>query len=155
MIKLEKKQVKIFSILIAVIFIGSVVAIALTQTGGIASAASSSNVGVVEYDRIMLQHPDMQTLDDQLKASIDEIKKEFDEKSAGMNDQEKQDYYMQCQERILQRREELLAPVIASVDNAIKAVADKRGLSVVLAKAAVVYGGQDITQEVIAQLSKK
>ena len=123
MIKLEKKQVKIFSILIAVIFIGSVVAIALTQTGGIASAASSSNVGVVEYDRIMLQHPDMQTLDDQLKASIDEIKKEFDEKSAGMNDQEKQDYYIQCQERILQRREELLAPVITSVDNAIKAVA--------------------------------
>ena len=155
MIKLEKKQVKIVSILIAVIFIGSVVAIALTQTGNIASAASSSSVGVVEYDRIMIQHPSMQSLDDQLKAAIDEIKKEFDEKSAGMNDQEKQDYYIQCQERILQKREELLAPVIASVDAAIKTVADKRGLSVVLAKAAVVYGGQDITQEVIAQLNKK
>jgi outer membrane protein len=155
MIKLEKKQVKIVSILIAVIFIGSVVAIALTQTGNIASAASSSTVGVVEYDQIMLQHPDMKSLDDQLKTAIDEIKKEFDEKSANMNDQEKQDYYIQCQERILQRREELLAPVISSVDAAIKAVADKRGLSVVLAKAAVVYGGQDITQEVIAQLGKK
>ena len=155
MIKLEKKQVKIVSILIAVIFIGSVVAIALTQTGNIASAASSSSVGVVEYDRIMIQHPSMQSLDDQLKAAIDEIKKEFDEKSAGMNDQEKQDYYIQCQERILQKREELLAPVIASVDAAIKTVADKRGLSVVLAKAAVVYGGQDITQEVIAQINKK
>ena len=155
MIKLEKKQVKLMSILIALIFIGSVVAIALTQTGSVASAASSSNVGVVEYDQIMFQHPDMKNLDDQLKASIADIKAEFDEKSAGMNDQEKQDYYMQCQERILQRREELLAPVIASVDNAIKAVADKRGLSVVLAKAAVVYGGQDITQEVIAQINKK
>ena len=155
MIKLEKKQVKIMSILIALIFIGSVVAIALTQTGNIASAASSSNVGVVEYDQIMFQHPDMKTLDEQLKASIAEIKTEFDEKSAGMNDQEKQDYYMQCQERILQRREELLAPVIASVDTAIKTVADKRGLSVVLAKSAVVYGGQDITKEVIAQLNKK
>ncbi|MBR4152941.1 MAG: OmpH family outer membrane protein [Selenomonadaceae bacterium] len=155
MIKLEKKQVKFVSILIAVIFIGSVVAIALTQTGNIASAASSSNVGVVEYDKIIVQHPDMATLEEQLKASIDEIKKEFDEKSASMNDQEKQDYYMQCQERILQRREELLAPVVQSVDAAIKAVADKRGLSVVLAKAAVVYGGQDITQEVVAQLGKK
>jgi len=155
MIKLEKKQVKIMSILIALIFIGSVVAIALTQTGNVASAASSSNVGVVEYDQIMFQHPDMKTLDEQLKTSIAEIKAEFDEKSAGMNDQEKQDYYMQCQERILQRREELLAPVVASVDTAIKTVADKKGLSVVLAKAAVVYGGQDITKEVIAQLSKK
>jgi len=155
MIKLEKKQVKIMSILIALIFIGSVVAIALTQTGNIASAASSSNVGVVEYDQIMVQHPDMKTLDEQMKAAVAEIKAEFDEKSAGMNDQEKQDYYMQCQERILQRREELLAPVVASVDSAIKTVADKRGLSVVLAKAAVVYGGQDITKEVIAQINKK
>ncbi len=146
MIKLEKKQVKIMSILIALIFIGSVVAIALTQTGNIASAASSSNVGVVEYDQIMVQHPDMKNLDEQMKAAVAEIKAEFDEKSAGMNDQEKQDYYMQCQERILQRREELLAPVVASVDSAIKTVADKRGLSVVLAKAAVVYGGQDITK---------
>ena len=155
MIKLEKKQVKIVSILIAVIFIGSVVALALTQTGNVASAASSSTIGVVEYDQIMIQHPDMKTLDDQLKASIEEIKKEFDEKSASMNDQEKQAYYVQCQERILQRREELLAPLVQSVDAAIKAVADKRGMSVVLAKAAVVYGGQDITQEVIAQLNKK
>ena len=43
MIKLEKKQVKIISILIAVVFVGSVVALALTQSGsGIASAASSA-----------------------------------------------------------------------------------------------------------------
>ena len=32
MIKLEKKQVKIISILIAVVFVGSVVALALTQS---------------------------------------------------------------------------------------------------------------------------
>ena len=50
MIKLEKKQVKIISVLIAVIFIGSVVALALTQSGGIASAASSSVVGVVDRE---------------------------------------------------------------------------------------------------------
>ena len=75
MIKLEKKQVKFVSILIAVIFIGSVVAIALTQTGNIASAASSSNVGVVEYDQILAKHPKMQSLEDQLKTTVDDIKK--------------------------------------------------------------------------------
>ena len=155
MIKLEKKQVKIVSILIAVIFVGSVVALALTQTGNVASAASSSNVGVVEYEAILMQHPDMQKLDDQLKVTVDEIKKEFDEKSAGMNDQEKADYYRQCQERIFQKREELLDPVVKSIEAAIKSVADKKGLSVVLAKAAVIYGGQDITNDVIAQLGKK
>ena len=33
MIKLQQKQVKIISILIAVVFVGSVVALALTQSG--------------------------------------------------------------------------------------------------------------------------
>ena len=52
MVTLQKKQVKIISVLIALVFVGSVVALALTQSGsGIASAASS-NVGVVDYRQI-------------------------------------------------------------------------------------------------------
>ena len=155
MIKLEKKQVRIVSILIAVIFIGSVVALALTQTGNIASAASSSSVGVVDMQQIMAAHPEVQGLQGQMETTVNEIRKEFEEKSAGMNDQEKAEFYIQCQQRIAQKQEELLAPIEQSVEVAIKAVADKKGLAVVINKAAVVYGGQDITQDVIAQFSKK
>ncbi|MBR1807028.1 MAG: OmpH family outer membrane protein [Selenomonadaceae bacterium] len=155
MIKLEKKQVRIVSILIAVIFIGSVVALALTQTGNVASAASSSSVGVVDVQQVMAAHPDVQGLQGQMETTVNEIRKEFEEKSAGMNDQEKAEFYIQCQQRIAQKQEELLAPIEQSVEVAIKAVADKKGLAVVINKAAVVYGGQDITQDVIAQLSKK
>ena len=55
MVTLQKKQVKIISVLIALVFVGSVVALALTQSGsGIASAASS-NVGVVDYRQIAQQ----------------------------------------------------------------------------------------------------
>ena len=155
MIKLEKKQVKIVSILIAVIFIGSVVALALTQTGNIASAASSSSVGIVDSRQIMAAHPDVQNLQGQMETTINEVKKEFEEKSAGMNDQEKADYYQQCQERIRAKQEELIAPIETSIQAAIKKVADKRGLAVVIDKVAVIYGGQDITQEVISELGKK
>ena len=155
MMKLEKKQVRIVSILIALIFIGSVVAIALTQTGNIASAASSSSVGVIEYQAVMAAHPDVQNLQGQMETAINDIKKEFEEKSAGMNDQEKTEYYLQCQQRLTQKQQELLAPIEQAVQTAIKTVADKKGLAVVIEKGAVVYGGQDITQDVIAQLSKK
>ncbi|MBR0287446.1 MAG: OmpH family outer membrane protein [Selenomonadaceae bacterium] len=155
MIKLEKKQVKLVSILIAVIFIGSVVAIALTQTGNIASAASSSNVGTIDYQQVMAAHPDVQNLQGQMETAVADVKKEFDEKSAGMNEQEKADYYRQCQERLAQKQQELLDPIRTAVDVAIKKVADKKGLSVVIDKMAVIYGGQDITAEVITELGKK
>lgn len=154
MIKLEKKQVKIISVIIALIFIGSVVALALTQSGGIASAAGS-NVGVIDQQQVLSEHPDAQSIEDQMNAALDEIKKDFDAKSGGMSDQEKQDYYKQCMQRAEQKRQELVEPLIKSVDEAIKKTADAKGLTVVIEKAAVIYGGQDITQDVIKNLTKK
>ena len=55
MVKLQKKQVKIVSVLIALAFVGSVVAMALTQFGPNMASAASSNVGVVDYSQIMSQ----------------------------------------------------------------------------------------------------
>ncbi len=154
MIQLEKKQVKVISVIIALVFIGSVVALALTQTGSIASAASSSVVGVVSRDQIMQNHPDITNFQTQMQAAVEEVQKDFEEKSAGMSDQEKQDYYAQCTQRLQQKQQELLEPIVQSINDAIKKVADAKGLAVVIDQAAVVYGGQDITQDVISKLAK-
>ncbi len=155
MIQLEKKQVKIISILIAVLFIGSVVAIALTQSGtGVASAAGG-NVGVIDYRQVMSQHPDLNNVEQQMQTAIADVKREFEEKSAGMNDQEKADYYQQSQLRLQQKQQELVAPIEQSIQDAIKKVADNKGLQVVVEKTAVIYGGQDISQDVINRLGKK
>lgn len=154
MIKLEKKQVKIISVLIALVFIGSVVALALTQSGGIASAAPSGSVGVVDMQQIMMNHPDRQSAEDQLKATIEEVEKNFQEKEASMSDQEKQSFYMQSQQIIAQRESELSEQLMKKVEAVVKQVADAKGLSVVVSKAAVVYGGNDITQDVISRLTK-
>ena len=150
MVQLQKTQVKVISILIALVFVGSVVAIALTQSGsGIASAAGSSNVGVVDYRQIMGQHPELQNANNQMQQAVTDAQKEFEEKSAGMNDQEKADYYQQTQVRLQQKQQELIEPIQKSVDETVKSVADAKGLTVVLDKSTVVYGGQDITQDVI------
>ena len=155
MLKLEKKQVKFISVLIALVFMGSVVALALTQTGsGIASAASSVNVGVVDRDQVLSQHPSVADFQTKMNAAISEVQKDFEEKSQGMTDQEKADYYRQCQQRLAQKQNELMDPILKSVDDAIKKVADTKGLSVVIDNSAVVYGGTDITQDVISKLSK-
>ncbi|MBQ7454620.1 MAG: OmpH family outer membrane protein, partial [Selenomonadaceae bacterium] len=115
----------------------------------------SSNVGVIDYQQVTSAHPDVQKLQGQLETTINEVRQEFEEKSAGMNDQEKADYYRQCQERIANKQQELIAPIEQSIQVAIKKVADKKGIAVVIEKMAVIYGGQDITQEVIAELGKK
>ena len=103
----------------------------------------------------MSQHPDLQNIETQMQTAVDEVRKEFEEKSAGMNDQEKQDYYQQSQERLRQKQQELLDPIEQSIKDAVKKTAESKGLGVVIEKAAVVYGGQDITNDVISKLAKK
>lgn len=155
MMKLEKKHIRIFSVLIAIVFVGSCVAIGVSQMGtsGVASAASSA-VGKIDYRQAMSQSPDLQAADEQMQQAVEEAKQDFEEKSAGMSDQEKQDYYQQTQTRLQQKQQALIDPIQKKIEAEVKAVAEAKGLSVVLDSNAVVYGGQDITQDVIRKLSK-
>ena len=100
MVKLQKKQVKIISVLIALVFVGSVVALALTQSGSGLASAASSNVGVVDYNQVMSQHPKVQSASSEMQTAVQDAQKEFETKSANMSDQEKRDYYQQTQQRL-------------------------------------------------------
>ena len=102
----------------------------------------------------MSQHPQVQAASTEMQQTVQDAQKEFETKSANMNDQEKRDYYQQTQQRLQQKQQELMEPITKSVEASVKKVAEQKGLSVVLEKSAVVYGGTDITQDVVKQVSK-
>lgn len=145
------KNVKLVSLFIAAIFVLGCFALSVTQSGfgKVASAATSeSAIGVVNYQMLVTQSPDLAKIRSAMEAEVESAKKDFDEKSASMNDQEKQRYYQQLQERIANKEKELMDPLLKNIEAAIKKVADKKGLTVVVEKNNVVYGGVDITDEV-------
>ena len=155
MIKFEKKQVKVISVAIALVFVFSVVGIALSQSGsGIASAASSSNVGTIDYRQVMSQHPDLVAANAEMQQAYQDAQEDFKTKTTSMNDQQKQEYYQQTQERLMNKEKELIEPIRTKVQDAVKSVAEAKGLSVVLDKSSVVYGGQDITPDVVKKVTK-
>ena len=127
MVEVKKQHVKIVSIVIALVFVGSVVALALTQSGaGIASAASSS-VGVIDAEQVMSQHPKAEEAQKAINQAKEDAQKDFDAKSANMSDQEKQEYFMQTNQRFNQKRQEIVEPLRQSVDEAVKNVASAKG----------------------------
>lgn len=146
----DPKNVKMISLFVAAIFVLGCFALTLTQSGGnmAAAASSESSIGVVNYQMLLSQIPDLQTVQTSMKQEIDTAQKDFDEKSKSMNDTEKQKYYQQLQERIANKEKELMEPVLKKVEASIKKIADKKGLAVVVDKNTVVYGGLDITDEV-------
>ena len=101
---------------------------------------------------LVAQCPDIRDVDAAMKKEIESAQKEFEEKSKTMNDVEKRRYYTQTQERLQNKQKELMDPVLKKIEAAIKKVADKKGLSVVVEKSTVVFGGSDITDEVAKSL---
>lgn len=149
-------MVKMISLGIAVVFLLGVAGIAVTQSGGKSAFAAgnpSSSVGVVNTNLVFQQHPDVAKIDQQMQAEVAQAKQDFDAKSANMSDKEKQDYYTQTQQRLQQKQQELVAPIRDQIDAAIKEVADSKGISVVMDKGSVVYGGQDITDDVVKKIT--
>ena len=144
----DPKSVKMISLFVAAIFVLGCFALTLTQSGVNSVASAASSESVVNYQMLLSQVPDLQNVQTSMKQEIDNAQKDFDEKSKTMNDTEKQRYYQQLQERLSNKEKELMDPVLKKIETTIKKVADKKGLSVVVDKNTVVYGGLDITDEV-------
>lgn len=151
------KNVKVVSLFIAAIFVLGCFALSLTQSGfgrSAQAAASESAIGVVNYQMLVAQSPALKTVDEAMKVEIETAQKDFNEKSKNMNDAEKRRYYTQTQERLANKQKELMDPVLKSIEESIRKIADKKGLSVVVEKSTVVYGGVDITDEVAQAMQK-
>lgn len=153
----NKKVAKMVAVTIAAVFLLGVFGLALSQTGTghAASAGTSSNIGKVNRSLLIQQHPDLAKAEETMKAEVDQAKAEFESKSANMADKEKQEYYNQTMQRLELKRQELFAPIQDKVDAAIKGVADAKGIAVVFDVNNVVYGAQDLTDDVMKKITGK
>ena len=124
---------------------------------GMAAAAPADNfpVGIVDFLYLINNHPDTAAANAALKSETEQIRKEFETKSAGMNDKDKLALDQQLGQKIEQKRQELLKPIAESIGAAMKVVAADKGLAMVVHKNSVALGGQDITADVLAKLAKK
>ena len=155
MINFQKKQVKIISVIIAAIFVLSIVALGVTQYESGLAGASSSNVGLVDYDQLRAQHPGMQAAREKYEEAAKQAQAEFEQKAPSMTPEQQQEFMVQKQKEMQDKGKELLDPINSSIEEQIKAVADTRGINVVLDKNNVLYGGQDITQDVLKKLQEQ
>ena len=152
----KKKNVKIFSAAVAVSFVLSVAAMAVMQTGNTVSAAPSSNIGVVDTSKVFA--PDNEAIvnaQKELQTASQDMQKQFEEQSANMSDEEKAQLFQKMQGEMSDKQEAIQKGLKDKLETAVGSVASTKGLSLVVDKSVVLYGGQDITDQVAKQLSSK
>jgi outer membrane protein len=119
------------------------------------AAAAPTQIGIVDYTYLIDHHPDTPKANEALKAERDQAQKEYNEKAAILNEMGKQELQNQLNQQVEKKRMELLKPITDQINDAIKAVAETKKLTVVAYKNTFAYGGVDITQEVAAKLGEK
>ena len=150
----KKKNVKIFSAAVALVFVFSVAAMAVMQTGNPASAAPSSHIGVVDTSKVFA--PDNEAIvnaQKELQTASQDMQKQFEEQSANMSDEEKAQLFQKMQGDMADKQEQIQKGLKDKLEEAVGSVASTKGLSLVVDKNVVLYGGQDITEQVAKQLS--
>ena len=83
----NKKNVKTVSIIVGVLFVISVGALAYTQMAGHGGSSAISNIGVIDMQRIVESNPNLvQDAQQEYAAYNEELQKEFNEKSANLDE---------------------------------------------------------------------
>jgi outer membrane protein len=143
-------------IMVAVLFLLGVAGVlGLNTTPTYAAGQASSVVGVVNYQLLVSQHPDMVAAQQTIVEAAKQAKSDFDAKSPKLSDPDKQALYQKLQLALQQKSQEILAPINNKVMAAVKSVADAKGLKVVVDKGSAIYGGQDITADVMKVITGK
>ncbi len=148
------KNVKLVSLIVAAVFVIGCFLYSVDK--GIFSASSEaameSAIGTINYQELLMQSPGVENVREVMQAEIEVAQNEFNEKSKDMSEEQKRSYYTELQERLAAKEKELLDPIRAQAEEEIKKVADKKGLSIVVDKNTVIFGGNDITEDVLRSL---
>lgn len=111
---------------------------------GPAHGQSDTQVGVVNLERVLTEYMAEPLLD-----ARDELQDEFDKKSADLEDEtEIAELFGEYQSQL----NELENEYRTKIQDAITEVGEKQGLDVILPQSGVLYGGVDLTDEVLAVL---
>ena len=147
-------------VIIALSFIMSFAAVASAAAKAKAAApaqtANADSVGVVDRGEILNNHPELA----QVRQRLADIARQKENEAKAAADKEtdtaKKAQAVQAKRmELAQEEQKLMAPIYRDCEQAVREVAVKKKLTLVLDKFVVLIGGVDITQDVIQQLSRK
>lgn len=151
----NKKNVKIFSLIIAVIFILGIGGLAYTQMSTPGASSGGSNVGVIDTSRMMSpENPVFIKAANDFMTYRNQVSTDAQAKiDAAQDDATKQQIAEEAQNNIAKRDQEIAKEVQDKAMEAAKSVGEAKGLSVIMAKDSVLYGGVDITDQVLKKMA--
>jgi outer membrane protein len=122
---------------------------------GAPALGQSFSIGYVDMQKALDSHPRRAASEKALQEFFQAKQREFQQRSRGMSAVQRQELDRRLQQQFIEKREELFSGLDKEVRQAVEKVAADEGISIVLDRTVVLYGGTDLTDAVLAQISKK
>jgi outer membrane protein len=146
----DVKTKRLLLVVAAVVVLALAAAAVTTAVGG--PAGGSVVVGYVDMQRALDAHPKKASSEEALNQFARAKMTEARQRAQGKPAAEQQRIVREAQEQILRKQAELLASLDRDIRAAVEKVARASGVTVVLNKNVVLYGGTDLTDAVIREL---
>lgn len=136
---------------------GVLLLLAVVVFTGVASgmALATEKIGVIDPQKIMFNHPKFEETQKKIQQIVEakqnEAKMAIETES---DNKKKADIYQKKREEAATEQNKLMEPLFKDVDLAMRAVAKAKGITLVLDKGMVFFGGEDITNDIIQELKK-
>ncbi len=148
-----QKRYKIIGLVAAmVVLVGAAAGI---TNWSISRADKVASVGYVDMAKLSKDFPEIRAARDVLEKETTKLQGEYDKAAASLGKDEKVKLFQEYQAKLDAKKEAMLAKAFEKVNQTISVVAKEQGLSMVLDKQVILYGGKDITNEVLKKASGK
>jgi outer membrane protein len=127
--------------------------VVLIVWAGAPAIGQSFSIGYVDMQKALDSHPRRASSEKALQEFFQAKQREFQSRSKTLAAVQRQELDRQLQQQFVEKREELLSGLDKDIRTAVDKVAKDRGVSIVLDRGVVLYGGTDLTEPVIAQLT--
>lgn len=146
---MQGKKYIIITILILLFIAG--VLIGYLQPFNISQARNDGEqrIAYVDLQGVFNHHPDKATAEEKLNELARNMQAELEAKAADLSEEEQQQLLEQYQQELSTREEEMVEQILTEIEHLIDKVAAEQEFKMVLDKKNVIFGGYDLTQEII------
>ncbi len=139
----------------AVVAVIVAVAVVTVTRGGGPVLGQSFSIGYADMQRALENHPRKVSSERALQEFFQAKQAEFQQRSKGMTPAQRQELDQKLQQEFVQKRAELLSGLDRDIRASVEKVARAQGVSLVLERNVVLFGGTDLTDFVIKDLTGK
>jgi len=120
-----------------------------------AAFAADAKLGYVDGDKILAQYPKFMAAQKQLAQTAERKEASAHAAFEKEKDENKKAQIVQnLQKELAQEEEKVMRPILKTVNDTVQKVAQQKGVSVVVNKGLVYYGGTDLTADVVSALKR-